>query len=82
MPHQLIATSSKERQQSLCPQQKNKTAPKGSFASGRRVRTRFKEYRARQEATRSITAKLRAERLARETIDGKAKSERKKATRA
>jgi len=40
----------------------------------------LQEYRARQEATRNLTAKLRAERLARE--NGKAKSERKKATRA
>jgi hypothetical protein len=39
-------------------------------------------YRAKQEATRNLTTKLRAERLAREAINGKAKSERKKATRA
>jgi hypothetical protein len=40
------------------------------------------EYLAKQEATRKLTAKLRAERLAREAINGKPKSERKKATRA
>jgi hypothetical protein len=40
------------------------------------------EYRAKQEATRNLTAKLRAERLAREAINGKPESERKKATRA
>jgi hypothetical protein len=42
----------------------------------------LQEYRAKQEATRNLTAKLRAERLAREAINGKPKSERKKATRA
>jgi hypothetical protein len=39
----------------------------------------LQEYRAKQEATRNLTAKLRAERLAREAINGKPKSERKKA---
>jgi hypothetical protein len=42
----------------------------------------LQEYRAKQDATRNLTAKLRAERLAREAINGKPKSERKKATRA
>jgi hypothetical protein len=42
----------------------------------------LQEYLAKQEATRNLTAKLRAERLAREAISGKPKSERKKATRA
>jgi hypothetical protein len=42
----------------------------------------LQEYRAKQEAIRNLTAKLRAERLAREAINGKPKSERKKATRA
>jgi hypothetical protein len=42
----------------------------------------LQEYRAKQEATRNLTTKLRAERLAREAINGKAKSEGKKATRA
>jgi hypothetical protein len=42
----------------------------------------LQEYRAKQEATRNLTAKLRAERLAREAINGKPKSERKKATGA
>jgi hypothetical protein len=36
------------------------------------------DYRAKQEATRNLTAKLRAERLAREAVNGKSKSERKK----
>ena len=39
----------------------------------------LEEYRAKQEATRNLTAKLRAERLAREAINGKPKAERKKA---
>jgi hypothetical protein len=42
----------------------------------------LQEYRAKQDATRNLTAKLRAERLAREAINGKPKAERKKATRA
>jgi hypothetical protein len=42
----------------------------------------LQEYRAKQDATRNLTAKLRAERLAREAINGKPKTERKKATRA
>ena len=42
----------------------------------------LQEYLAKQEATRNLTAKLRAERLAREAINGKPKTERKKATRA
>jgi hypothetical protein len=33
------------------------------------------DYRAKQEATRNLTAKLRAERLAREAARGKPKSE-------
>jgi hypothetical protein len=39
------------------------------------------EYRAKQEATSKLTAKLRAERLAREAMSGKPKPERKKATK-
>ena len=42
----------------------------------------LQEYLAKQEATRNLTAKLRAERLAREAINGKPKTERKKAARA
>jgi hypothetical protein len=42
----------------------------------------LQEYRAKQDATRNLTAKLRAERLAREAINGKPKTERKKAARA
>jgi hypothetical protein len=38
------------------------------------------EYRAKQEATRDLTAKLRAERLAREA-SGKPKPDRKKVVR-
>jgi hypothetical protein len=38
----------------------------------------LQEYLAKQEATRKLTAKLRAERLAREAVNGKSKSERKK----
>jgi len=34
------------------------------------------EYQAKEEATRLLTAKLRAERLARETVHGKPKSKR------
>jgi hypothetical protein len=36
------------------------------------------EYRAKQEATRKLPEKLRAERLAREAIHGKLKPDRKK----
>ena len=36
------------------------------------------DYRAKQEATRNLTAKLRAERLAREAIHGKPKPDRKR----
>jgi len=41
----------------------------------------LQEYFAKQEATRNLTAKLRAERLAREAIISKPKSERKKTMR-
>ena len=34
------------------------------------------EYQAKEEATRLLTAKLRAERLARETVHGKPKAKR------
>jgi hypothetical protein len=37
----------------------------------------LEEYRAKQEATRKLTAKLRAERLAREAIHGKTKASKK-----
>jgi hypothetical protein len=40
------------------------------------------EYRAKQEAIRKLTAKLRAERLAREAIPGKPKPDRKRATKS
>jgi hypothetical protein len=40
------------------------------------------EYRAKQEATRKLTAKLRAERLAREAIHGKPKPDRKRAAKS
>jgi hypothetical protein len=40
------------------------------------------DYRAKQEATRNLTAKLRAERLAREAIHGKPKPDRKRATKS
>jgi hypothetical protein len=36
------------------------------------------EYRAKQETTRKLTAKLRAERLAREAIHAKPKPDRKR----
>jgi hypothetical protein len=36
------------------------------------------EYRAKQEATRLLTAKLRVERLAREALKGKPKPDRKR----
>ena len=40
------------------------------------------DYGAKQEATRKLTAKLRAERLAREAIHGKPKSDRKRAPKS
>jgi hypothetical protein len=40
------------------------------------------EYLAKQEATRKLTAKLRAERLAREAIHGKPKPDRKRAAKS
>jgi hypothetical protein len=65
----LMPSKAKERAERLFRQQQ-----KGPKA--------LADYRAKQEATRNLTAKLRAERLAREAINGKPKSERKKATRA
>jgi len=42
----------------------------------------LQEYRAKQEATRNLTAKLRAERLAREAIHGQSKPNRKRTARS
>jgi hypothetical protein len=42
----------------------------------------LQEYRAKQEATRNLTAKLRAERLAREAIHGQPKPNRKRTARS
>jgi hypothetical protein len=64
----LMPSKAKERAERLFRQQQ-----KGPKA--------LADYHAKQEATRNLTAKLRAERLAREAINGKPKSERKKATR-
>jgi hypothetical protein len=60
-----MPSKAKERAERLFRQQQK--APKA-----------LADYRAKQEATRNLTAKLRAERLAREAVNGKSKSERKK----
>ena len=60
-----MPSSEKERAERLFRQQQD--APKA-----------LAEYRAKQEATHKLTAKLRAERLAREAIQGKPKPGQKK----
>ena len=60
-----MPSSEKERAERLFRQQQD--APKA-----------FEEYRAKQEATHKLTAKLRAERLAREAKHGKPKPGQKK----
>jgi hypothetical protein len=64
----LMPSKEEERAERLFRQQQD--APKA-----------LAEYLAKQEATRKLTAKLRAERLAREAMNGKPKPERKKATK-
>jgi hypothetical protein len=59
-----MPSSEKERAERLFRQQQD--APKA-----------IAEYRAKQEATHKLTAKLRAERLAREAIHGKTKASKK-----
>jgi|GEM_PF-1007620 hypothetical protein len=60
-----MPSKAKERAERLFRQQQK--APKA-----------LADYRAKQEATRNLTAKLRAERLAREAIHGKPKPDRKR----
>jgi hypothetical protein len=64
-----MPSKAKERAERLFRQQQK--APKA-----------LADYRAKQEATRNLTAKLRAERLAREAIHGKPKPDRKRATKS
>jgi hypothetical protein len=65
----LMPSKAKERAERLFRQQQK--APKA-----------LADYSAKQEATRNLTAKLRAERLAREAIHGNAKPDRKRATKS
>jgi preprotein translocase subunit SecD len=81
MSHPLIATSSKERIAVTMASAEEQDRAERLFRQRQEGTKALQEYRAKQEAIRNLTAKLRAERLAREAINGKPKSERKKATR-
>jgi hypothetical protein len=59
-----------------CPHQK-KSAPSVSFRQQQDAPKALAEYRAKQEATHKLTAKLRAERLAREAKHGKTEVSKK-----
>jgi hypothetical protein len=77
MSHPLIATSSKERIAVTMASAEEQDRAERLFRQRQEGTKALQEYRAKQEAIRNLTAKLRAERLAREAINGKPKSERK-----
>jgi hypothetical protein len=78
MSHPSIATSSKERIAVTMASAEEQDRAERLFRQRQEGTKALQEYRAKQEAIRNLTAKLRAERLAREAINGKPKSERRK----